>query len=48
MVLREMTVECSAKIAMIALRSASGAMRLLQEIVFRRGAFSRSLHAMNR
>jgi hypothetical protein len=39
MVLREMTVECSAKIAMIALRCASAAMRLLLEIVFRRGAF---------
>jgi hypothetical protein len=39
MVLLEMSVECVAKIAMTALRSASGAMGLLRKITFRRGAF---------
>ena len=39
MVLLEMSVECIAKIAMTALRSASGAMGLLRKITFRRDAF---------
>jgi hypothetical protein len=39
MVLLERSVECAAKIAMTALRSASGAMGLLRKITFRRGAF---------